>query len=276
MAMSKTEKRRQTILGLISSRDANVEALSRHFNVSESTIRRDLTELATHGSIVRTYGGAALLRDDGREASLDERMHLHRLEKEAIARCAAAQIHDGDSLILDSGTTTTALARALTGRENLQIVTNNLSAFGVLMHESGIALTMLGGTVRRVSMGTVGPLAEMVLSRLTVDKVFLGADGLASGRGLCEASQEQAALKAKMINQAEKVYVLADASKLGYTGKQAWTPLERPWCLITGSSASPEKLAPFMANPLVTVLLAGEAPLSYGATRVKKAVTPAR
>jgi DeoR family fructose operon transcriptional repressor len=125
--------------------------------------------------------------------------------------------------------------------------------------------------MRRVSMGTVGPLAELVLSRLTVDKVFLGADGLAAGRGLCEASQEQAALKAKMINQAEKVYVLADGSKLGYTGKQAWTPLERPWCLITDSGASPEKLAPFLANPLVTVLVAGDASLPCGANMARKA-----
>jgi DeoR family transcriptional regulator, fructose operon transcriptional repressor len=256
MAISKTEKRRKAMLGLISGGDTNVEALSRHFNVSESTIRRDLAELATHGSILRTYGGAALLRDDRNEASLDERLHLHTLEKEAIAHCAARQINDGDSLILDAGTTATALARALSGRENLQIVTNNLGAFGVLVHEAGVALTMLGGSVRRLSMGTVGPLAEMVLSRLTVDKVFLGADGLAAGRGLCEASQEQAALKTKMINQAEKVYVLADASKLGYTGQQAWTPLERPWTLITDASASPEKLAPFLANPLVTVLVA--------------------
>jgi DeoR family fructose operon transcriptional repressor len=258
MALSKTEKRRRTILGIVSSGDANVEALSRHFNVSESTIRRDLAELATHGSILRTYGGAALLRDDRRESSLDERIHIRRPEKEAIAHLAAAQIRDGDSLILDAGTTTTALARALAGRENLSVVTNNISAFGVLVHEKGIALTMLGGSVRRLSMGTVGPLAELVLSRITVDKVFLGADGLASGRGLCEASQEQAALKAKMINQAEQIYVLADASKLGYTGQQAWTPLERPWFLITDSSASPEQLAPFLANPLVTVLAAGK------------------
>jgi DeoR family fructose operon transcriptional repressor len=78
-------------------------------------------------------------------------------------------------------------------------------------------------------------------------------------------------LKAKMINQAEKVYVLADASKLGYTGKQAWTPLERPWCLITDSGASAEKLAPFVENPLVTVLVAGDTSVSSGATMARKA-----
>lgn len=76
MTMSKTEKRRQTIVGIVSGGDANAEALSRHFSVSESMIRRDLAELALDGRIVRTYGGAALLRGQGHESSLDERMHL--------------------------------------------------------------------------------------------------------------------------------------------------------------------------------------------------------
>ena len=118
-------------------------------------------------------------------------------------------------------------------------------------------LTLLGGHVRQPSMGTVGPLAELVLCRITADRVFLGADGLAAGRGLCEATQEQAALKARMMAQAKQVYVLADSSKLGYTGQQAWTPLERPWTLITDAGASPAQLAPFQADPLVTLLLAG-------------------
>ena len=259
MAISKTEKRRQTILGIVSGGDANVEALSRHFAVSESTIRRDLAELALDGQIVRTYGGAALLHGHGREPSLDERIHLHRDQKDTIARLAARQVQAGDSLILDAGTTTAALARALAGREQLHILTNNISALSTLVREDGIALTVLGGSVRRLSMGTVGPLVELMLGRITADKVFLGADGLAAGRGLCEATQEQASLKSRMIAQASDIYVLADATKLGYTGQQAWTPLERPWTLITDAGASPEQLAPFRADPLVTVLVAVDA-----------------
>jgi DeoR family fructose operon transcriptional repressor len=259
MAISKTEKRRQTILGIVSGGDANVEALSRHFAVSESTIRRDLAELALDGQIVRTYGGAALLHGHGHESSLDERIHLHRDQKDTIARLAARQVQAGDSLILDAGTTTAALARALAGRDQLHILTNNISALSTLVREEGIELTVLGGSVRRLSMGTVGPLAELMLGRITVDKVFLGADGLAAGRGLCEATQEQASLKSRMIAQASGIYVLADATKLGYTGQQAWTPLERPWTLITDGGASPEQLAPFRADPLVTVLVAVDA-----------------
>lgn len=260
MAINKTEKRRNTILGIVSSEDANVEELSRHFGVSESTIRRDLAELANSGRIVRTYGGAALSRVDRREASLSERIHIHRAQKEAIARLAAAQIREGETLILDVGTTAAALARQLRGRHHLHVITNNISALTSLCNDPEIALTVLGGALRKMSMGTVGPLAELTLGRMTADKVFLGADGLVAGRGLCEANQEQAALKAKMIEQAAEVFVLADASKLGFAGQQAWTPLDRPWTLITDGGATPSQLAPFEALPHTTVLVAGGDP----------------
>lgn len=256
MAINKTEKRRQTILGIVSTGDANVEDLSLHFGVSESTIRRDLAEMANSGRIVRTYGGAALSQEGRRESSLDERIHIHRARKDAIARLAASQIHEGETLILDAGTTTAALARHLRGRRELHVITNNITAVMTLSNEPEISLTVLGGSFRKMSMGTVGSLAEMTLSRMTADKVFLGADGLVAGRGLCEASQEQAALKEKMIERASEVFVLADASKLGFAGQQAWTPLDRPWTLITDSSATLSQLAPFEENANIIVMLA--------------------
>jgi DeoR/GlpR family transcriptional regulator of sugar metabolism len=256
MASSKTEERRRKILSIVHTGLVNVEELSLHFGVSESTIRRDLFELANDGRIVRTYGGAALLNLDKREHSLDERQTVQRNQKDAIARVAAMQVRDGESLILDAGTTTCALARQLRGRRDLHVVTNNIMALTTLSSESGISLTMLGGSVRKMSMGTVGPLAEMALSRISADKAFLGADGLVAGRGLCEASQEQAALKEKMMDQAGAVYVLADSSKLGYAGQNAWTPLTRPWTLITDASATQEQLAPFYQLSNVTVIVA--------------------
>lgn len=256
MAINKTEKRHQTILGIISSRDANVEELSLHFGVSESTIRRDLTELAINGRIVRTYGGAALVHDGRRESSLGERIHLQRTQKDAIARLAVLQIREGETLILDSGTTTGALARQLSGHRNLHVITNNIAALTTLSNEPEISLTVLGGSLRKMSMGTVGPLTELTLTRMTADKVFLGADGLVAGRGLCEASQEQAALKEKMIERASAIFVLADASKLGFAGQQAWTPLDRPWTLITDSGATASQLMPFEEHPNITVMVA--------------------
>ncbi|MGB7193913.1 MAG: DeoR/GlpR family DNA-binding transcription regulator [Collimonas pratensis] len=256
MTFNKTEKRRQTILGIISKGDANVEELSLHFGISESTIRRDLTELANNGRIVRTYGGAALLGGERRESSLGERIHIQRQQKNAIARLAALQIGEGDTVILDAGTTTAALAWQLSGRNKLHVITNNIAVLIALSNEPEIALTVLGGSLRKMSMGTVGPLTELVLDRMSADKVFLGADGLVAGRGLCEATQEQAALKEKMIGRATEIFVLADASKLGFAGQPAWTPLDRPWTLITDADAMPSQLAPFEACPNITVMIA--------------------
>jgi DeoR family fructose operon transcriptional repressor len=245
MALNKTQKRHQVILGIVAGGDVNVDELSLHFGVSESTIRRDLAELVNSGRIVRTYGGAVLSHDARRESSLDERNHLRRAQKKAIARLAALQIREGETIILDAGTTTGALARQLGGR-SLHLITNNIAALAALSNEPNITLTVLGGSLRRMSMGTVGPLTESML----------GADGLVAGRGLCEASQEQAALKEKMIAQASEVFVLVDASKVGFAGQQAWTPLDRRWTLITDSGATPAQLAPFQEQPNITVMVA--------------------
>lgn len=258
--MTKTEIRRKAILNIVSREEANVEALSRHFKVSESTIRRDLAELAESGRILRTYGGAALPLTHLPESTVNERIGTNRAQKDAIGRLAASLVQDGDTLILDGGTTTAALATHLHGKRNLHVVTNNLMALPTLSMEEGIAVTLLGGTLRKVSMGTVGALAELTLSRMTADKLFLGADGLVAGRGLCEANMDQVALKCKMIEQAAEVIVLADASKLGFAGQQAWAPLERPWTLVTDTGASPKQLVPFRELPNVTVLVADVLP----------------
>ena len=258
MSSTKTRDRRLAILGIVRNEIASVEQLSLHFGVSESTIRRDLAHLVESGLIVRTYGGAALLAEDKREHSLDERQSTRRNEKEAIARVAATYVHGMQTIILDAGTTTGALARQLKGRQDLTVVTTNILALTSLSKEKGIALTMLGGSVRKMSLSVVGPLTEMALNRITADKVFLGADGLVAGRGLCEASQEQASLKEKMMERASDIFVLADASKLGYAGQNAWSPMVRPWTLITDATATTEQLKPFHDLPEVTIVIADD------------------
>jgi DeoR family fructose operon transcriptional repressor len=254
--MTKTELRRKAILNIVSREEANVEALSLRLDVSESTIRRDLAELADRGSILRTYGGAALQRDHRAESTANERIGMSRAQKDAIGCLAAGLVHDGDTVILDNGTTIAAMATYMRGKRDVHAITNNLMILPALAEEDGIAVTVLGGTLRKMSMGTVGALAELSLSRMTADKLFLGADGLVAGRGLCEATLDQVILKSKMMEQAATVIVLADSTKLGFAGQQAWAPLERPWTLVTDAGASPAQLAQFNALPNVTVLVA--------------------
>ncbi|MGO4303859.1 DeoR/GlpR family DNA-binding transcription regulator [Cupriavidus sp. RAF12] len=256
----KAADRRRAILELVlSGEDANVERLTGSLGVSEATVRRDLTALAREGRIVRTYGGAAALMQVGGhepEASLEERKVLQREQKEAIARMAASFVQDGDAVLLDSGTTATALARLLAAREDLHVYTTNLLAVTALVGLPKIRVTLIGGDVRPSSMGTFGPLAQVALSRISVDKAFLGADGVVAGVGLCEASAEQAYLKECIIRQAADIFVLVDSTKLGRARQQHWTPLERAWTLVTDASATAAQLEPFRGLKQVKVAVA--------------------
>ncbi|ABF09468.1 DeoR/GlpR family DNA-binding transcription regulator [Cupriavidus metallidurans] len=256
----KAADRRRAILELVlSGEDANVERLTSNLGVSEATVRRDLTALAREGRIVRTYGGAAPLMQIGGhepEASLEERKALQRDQKESIARMAATFVDDGDAVLLDSGTTAAALARMLAARSDLHVYTTNLLVVTALVGLPEVRVTLIGGDVRPSSMGTFGPLAQLALSRISVDKAFLGADGVVAGVGLCEASAEQAYLKECIIRQAAEIFVLADSTKLGRARQQHWTPLERGWTLVTDGDATADQLEPFRALKQVRVAVA--------------------
>jgi DeoR family fructose operon transcriptional repressor len=229
----------------------DVATLCEHFGMSEATVRRDLRALASDRRIVRTYGGAAAVGTHEPEMPLEERRVSARVQKDAIARAAFARIADGDTIFLDGGTTTAALARLLPGKA-VHVVTNNLLVVGALA-ATGLPVTLIGGDVRVSSMSTLGPLAQVALSRISVDKAFLGADGVVAGNGLCEASAEQAYLKECVIRQSAEVFVLVTADKVGHASQQCWTPLERPWHLLTDDAVTAEQLAPFLARTEISV-----------------------
>lgn len=243
-------QRRARIAELLRTRAVEVEELVALFGVSASTVRRDLARMTEDGDVVRTYGGAV----GGREQTLHERELLARAQKAEIARLAARFVRAGDLVLLDAGTTTGALAALLADRTDLTVATNGLTTLNALADAEGVRLIALGGTLRHVSQGMVGPVAEAALSGITADAAFIGADGVVAGRGVCEATAEQAALKRLMITQSDAVYVLADATKLGQAPSHFWTRLDRPWTLITDATATPRHLAPFHADSQVTVL----------------------
>ena len=253
----KPADRHRTILDLVRKRDTSVEALGAALNVSEATVRRDLALLAGQRLLVRTHGGAtALVGIHEPEATLEQRKASRSDEKLAIAKAAAAYIQPGDTLFLDSGTTCAALAAHLCGHEDVHVITNNLLAVMALANAPGVRLTLIGGDLRSSSMSTLGPLAELSLSRLSVDHAFFGADGVVAEFGLCEASAQQSYLKECVIKRAAQIFVLADSEKLGRARQQHWTPLEREWRLIT-SAVDEVALAPFRGLPMATVEMVG-------------------
>jgi DeoR/GlpR family transcriptional regulator of sugar metabolism len=222
-------ERRRLIEELVAARGSvAVEDLAESLGVTQSTIRRDLALLTEQGRLARTYGGAMPVAVPA-EPSVGQRSHQAVAEKDRIARWAAAQIADGETVILDAGTTTGRLAHHLRGRSGLTVITSGLTAVAELADVSDIELVVLGGSVRHISQGLVGPLAELALSRLTADRVFLGADGLDAALGICEASLVQTRLKEQMAARAREVYVLADAGKLGRAPFGAWAQLPGPW-----------------------------------------------
>ncbi|GLW10918.1 DeoR family transcriptional regulator [Microtetraspora sp. NBRC 13810] len=250
----KAEQRRARIGNLLQAHPVTVEEMATMFAVSPSTIRRDLAELSCRGAIVRTYGGA--LSAAPGEQSVRERERLARAHKAAIAKVAEGHVRQGALLLLDAGTTVGALAQRLATWSGITVVTNGLTTVDALADSEGVELVALGGAVRHVSLGMIGPIAEGALRCITADVAFIGGDGVVADRGVCEGTAEQAALKRLMVERARDVYVLADSTKLGLAGGHWWTTLDRPWTLVTDSEADPERLAPFRACPGVTVEIA--------------------
>jgi DeoR family transcriptional regulator, fructose operon transcriptional repressor len=248
----KRRHRHERILELLHTSGLDIDRLAEVLKVSLATIRRDLGQLAEQGKITRTYGGA-VLPPAGLERSLQERAMIAKEEKEAIAQAASAHVEEGDTLILDAGTTTGALARQLRRFRNLKVITNGFSVMLALAESKNIEVILLGGTLRYISFGVVGPYAELVLRRITAKKTFVSADGVVAGRGLCEATAEQAALKSLMLEQAREVYVLADSTKLGDSYSPFWTPFPEKWTLLTDSRATEAQLAPFRAIPGIEI-----------------------
>jgi DeoR/GlpR family transcriptional regulator of sugar metabolism len=255
--------RRAEIERLLSvEREVSVDEMARLLDVTASTIRRDLAQLTAQGLITRTYGGA--LGSTGRPAEppLHQRAEESRAEKDAIARWAAAEIQDGETVILDAGTTVGRVAHHLRGRSGITVVTNGLTAVVELADADGIEVIVLGGVMRHISQGFVGPLSELTLTRLSADRAFLGADGLVADRGICEASTVQTRLKELMTARSRRTYVLADNRKIGHAPFNAWAPMPLPWTLVTDDAVTGEQLAPFRRQPHIDVIVVPAAALA--------------
>lgn len=225
---------------------ASVEELSQRFEVTASTIRRDLATLGEQGKIARTYGGAIAVSSTP-EASLRQRIGVAYEQKHAIAQWCASQVVSGETVLLDGGSTVGALAHELRSVTPLHVATTALNTLHELADSPGVDVTCLGGRLRSVSDSFVGPLTETALERMSFDRVFLGADAVTAADGVCEADQEQTRLKELMARRAERVYVLADAGKLGARPFHAWVQLPTPWTLVTDDAADAAEVAALRA-----------------------------
>jgi DeoR family transcriptional regulator of aga operon len=210
------EERRRAIVELV-NRDGRVLVadLSMRFDTSPVTIRKDLEILHTMGRLHRTHGGALPAQEGALEdPTLREKEKLHRKEKLRIAAVAAQRVKEGQVVILDSGTTTTEIARALRHFSNLTIITNALNIAAELAG-TAVEVILTGGTLRKNSFSLVGPIAEETLRRLNADVLFLGVDGFDVHYGLSTPNLLEAKVNRAMMDVARVTIAACDSSKFG-------------------------------------------------------------
>jgi DeoR/GlpR family transcriptional regulator of sugar metabolism len=207
-------QRRQEILRAIRSGATHVAQLAESFGVSEMTVRRDLDELAREGRIERVRGGAAALNV---EPPFDETL-IERFDvKDRIGAAAAAMVKDGQTVMIDIGTTTLQAARHLHGK-SITVITTSLAVYEELMPDTAIELILPGGTVRRNYQSLVGILAESSLRQLKADLLFLGTSAVDADLAVWDSTMVEVPIKRAMIAAAASVALLADAEKFAMAG----------------------------------------------------------
>lgn len=210
------EERRRAIQEIVSDEGRGlVKDLAERLNTSLVTIRKDLEILHNRGLVQRTHGGALPLHAGALlDPSFQEKEKQHRKEKQRIGKAAADLVKEGESVLLDSGTTTTAVARALRHRGRLTVVTNavNISAE---LSGTRIEVILTGGTLRENAFSLVGPLAEETLHRLSADILFLGVDGFDVHFGATTPNLLEASVNRVMVEVAKRTVVVCDSSKFG-------------------------------------------------------------
>jgi DeoR/GlpR family transcriptional regulator of sugar metabolism len=236
------QERRQHIFKAIeASGVASVRDLAQRFDVSMITIMRDLQELEQEGLIRRVHGGAISVRGASYEPPFSARESQLSPEKQRIALKAVELVADGDSLILDVGTTTLEIARALKGKRNLTVLVTNLRAALELASQPAIQVIVIGGKLRSSELSMIGHLAEQTLRTFQVDKAFIGVGGVTVSHGLTEFNFDEAGTKRTMIERARQAIVVADHTKFGKIMLTQVAPLSDVSLLITGSELDEEQ-----------------------------------
>jgi DeoR family transcriptional regulator, aga operon transcriptional repressor len=232
-AMLNVERRTKILELLEKQGQITVGGLSKRFKTSEVTIRNDLKALHDRGLIRRAHGGAVKIATVSMDPSLKIKSELHADEKRRIGAAAAQMINDGDSVILDSGTTTHQIARQIKHKKDLKIITNGLNIAMELFGASNIQLIFLGGVIRQNSLSAVGHFAEDILAQLSADKVFLAVDACDLEFGLSTPNVEESQVNQAMARIAKEKILVADSSKFGKRSLSRIIPLSEVDVIIT-------------------------------------------
>lgn len=252
----KQENRHKAILSAVEVQGTvRVAELAKQLNVTEMTIRRDLSLLERQGLLKRVHGGGISARGRSYEPTLQLRKTEHIAEKQRIARIACEFIKEGDFIALDVGSTTYELARHLVDRHNLTVITPSLLIANLLANQPGLRLILPGGIVRPGETSMIGELSHRAFEMFHIDRLFLGVGGIDSKAGLTEYNWDDTLVKQAMLKTAKQVVALADSSKFERIGTVKIATLESLDVLVTDQEP-PLALADVLRKVNVKVIVA--------------------
>ncbi|MGI6260100.1 MAG: DeoR/GlpR family DNA-binding transcription regulator [Anaerolineaceae bacterium] len=237
------EERQTAIVELVDKQGrVSVNDLSKRFSVSQMTIRRDLRELEQHGLLKTSYGGAYPSANLPLENinKIYTRMKIRTQEKQRIAQAIAQMVGIGEMIFLGSGTTTTFVAKALSLRSDITVVTNALTVMEELATNANMTVIAIGGFLRRNEYSFYGHFSETILKDLIVDKVIIGMRGIDPKYGLTSDFPMEMNTDRMIINTGRSVIVAGDHSKIGYVATSVVAPLNVADMVITDSKADPK------------------------------------
>jgi len=233
------EERRTQILQIIHKAGrGKVNELASQFNTSAVTIRHDLNDLAQRGLVQRSHGGAMLPDAIMRESPVQERLKVHAEEKRRIGAVAATMIHDNETIILDSGTTTLEIARQIKGKKGLHIITNGINIAAELLDARDCEVFIVGGTVRGESASINGRFAEEMFDQFSADKLFLSGAGCDLDFGVSGANLEETMVNRAMLRISREIILVADASKFSRRSMSRIAPFSEIDTVISDKSLS--------------------------------------
>lgn len=251
------ERRQEIVLQTQKQGKVVVADLARQYNVSTVTIRNDLNDLGRNGFLVRCRGGAMASSKLAQELSVQEKYSEHHFVKMRLGQAVADLVVDGDSIIIDSGTTTEEVAHCLLGHKRLTVMTNGLNIANELAKNESVEMRITGGKLRKKSMSFYGRQAEDGLRHLNFDKVILGVDGFDLSAGISTYFEHEATLNRLMCDVSSEIIAVTDSSKFDQCGFHLIRPYSAISILVTDKGI-PEAYAKALADSGVKVILVDE------------------
>jgi DeoR family transcriptional regulator of aga operon len=229
----------------------SIADLKGRLGVSEVTVREDLKHLESRGMLTRVRGGAVVLRNATMEMSLEETSTTNRAEKTAIGVHAASLLENGQTVVIDVGSTTTEMAKALPpDLSRVVVITNGLNIALILEALPGVSVIVTGGTLRPLQHSLVAPMGTLLLGQLKADVAFLGCNGVDPARGFTNSNIAEAEIKQAMVRSAGKTVFLADHDKIGQVASAFVTDISGADLLITDAGADASVLSNLEGNGL--------------------------